>query len=139
MDMQLKIPPQIPSPLALVGKTAEATKRAGKGNGIARPADSPVGPSSIGRLWPMLAPRLRAILLGILSLAITILVWHLATKYRLQLYVRFNNIPTPAAVYSEAVRVLHSVTFIANIGRSMQRIFLGFAIATVLGISLGMI
>ena len=135
--MQLKIRPQISSPLTLLGKAAEAPERAGTENAVTA---TPVAVQSpVSRLWPMLVPRLRAGLLGMVSLAVTILLWHVATKYRLQVYVRFNNIPTPEAVYGEAVRVLHSVTFIANIGRSMQRIFLGFAIATVFGISLGMI
>ena len=139
--MQLKIQPQTPQ-LTVIGE-ATRTGELGEGRDHAAPA-APFHPpapvqSSGERAWSVLAPRLRAILLGALSLAITILLWHLATRYRLQLYIRFNNIPTPQAVYGEAVRVLHSVTFIANIGRSMQRIFLGFVIATVLGISLGMV
>lgn len=106
------------------------------------PAPSEAAPTNVlagERLWATLAPRAKSVALGLLSLGLAVLVWHLLTRYRVQFYVRFNNIPSPEAVYSEAVRVLNSADFIANIGRSLQRIFLGFAIATVLGISLGMI
>ena len=74
-----------------------------------------------------------------LSIAAVLLAWHLATTYRLEAYVRFNNIPTPAAVFEKVLEVNQSPKFITNIGISLRRILLGFAVATVLGVALGIL
>src|SRR5262249_50757474 len=106
--MQLNIQPKASPQLTLVGE-------AGRPNGVmgakkqAAAVERPPPPAKVsaqsmaGQLWSVLAPRLRTVLFGAFSLAVTILLWDLATRYRLQLYVRFNNIPTPEAVYAEAV------------------------------------
>jgi NitT/TauT family transport system permease protein len=74
-----------------------------------------------------------------LSIAAVVLAWHLATTYRLEAYVRFNNIPTPAAVFETMLEVNQSPKFVTNIGISLRRILLGFAVATVLGVALGIL
>jgi NitT/TauT family transport system permease protein len=74
-----------------------------------------------------------------LSIAAVVLAWHLATTYRLEAYVRFNNIPTPAAVFETMLEVNQSPKFLTNIGISLRRILLGFAVATVLGVALGIL
>jgi NitT/TauT family transport system permease protein len=83
--------------------------------------------------------RLAAYLLGALSIASVLLVWQLATHYRLDVYVRFNNIPTPAEVFAKVLEVNQSDKFITNIGISVRRILFGFAVATVLGVALGVL
>ena len=77
--------------------------------------------------------------LGALSLFGVVLFWHLATTYRWDFYIRFTNIPTPAEVLAKIVEVNASPKFIKNVGMSLRRIFIGFAIATVLGVALGML
>jgi NitT/TauT family transport system permease protein len=77
--------------------------------------------------------------LGALSIAAVLLFWQLATHYKLDFYVRFNNIPTPAAVFEKVLEVNQSDKFITNIGISVRRILLGFAVATVLGVLLGLL
>jgi NitT/TauT family transport system permease protein len=74
-----------------------------------------------------------------LSIGAVLLAWHLATTYRLEAYVRFNNIPTPAAVLEKVAEVNQSPRFITNIGISLRRILLGFLVATVLGVALGVL
>ncbi len=87
----------------------------------------------------MLLQRTRAVGLGIVSLGVTLLLWHLATRYRVDLYIRFINIPSPGDVFDHAMRALQSPTYVRNILISLQRIFIGFAFATVIGIALGIV
>ncbi len=76
---------------------------------------------------------------ALVSIGCVLLAWHLATHYRLDFYVRFNNIPSPADVFAKVLEVNQSTKFINNIGISVRRILLGFAVATVLGVGLGLL
>jgi NitT/TauT family transport system permease protein len=78
-------------------------------------------------------------LLGAVSIGSVLLVWHLATLYRVDFYIRFNNIPTPAQVFDKVVEVNRSAKFLTSIAMSLQRILLGFAVAAVLGIAMGIV
>jgi NitT/TauT family transport system permease protein len=79
-------------------------------------------------------PALRAASLGVFFLA-----WHVATATRLDFYVRFQNIPTPARVAEEAVALLGSRGYYVHILASLERIWLGFLVATALGVGLGLL
>jgi len=78
-------------------------------------------------------PSLRALSIGLFLLA-----WHLATLWDLDIYVRFQNIPSPGDVLAEAIELFGSRVFYVHILASLERIWLGFAIATVLGVGLGL-
>jgi NitT/TauT family transport system permease protein len=58
--------------------------------------------------------------LRVVSIGVVVLAWHLATLWDLDVYVRFQNIPSPSDVLAEAI-------------------WFGFAIATVLGVGLGLL
>jgi NitT/TauT family transport system permease protein len=91
---------------------------------------------------PPLARWLRASgrpLLRILSLALFLVAWHFATTQRLELYVRFTNVPTPGRVVEEAIALFATRQFWVHIAASLERIYLGFAIAMVLGVGLGLL
>lgn len=133
---------EVPAPSAL----AEAAPA----RGLARPeeilrAPLPVPPpttvalSPAERGWQVLRQHAPAYLMGACALMGIVLFWHLATTYRLDFYIRFSNIPTPMEVLSKVAEVNSSPKFIKNVGMSLQRIFIGFAIATVLGVALGML
>jgi NitT/TauT family transport system permease protein len=79
-----------------------------------------------------------AVLTGV-SLGTLFLLWYLGTKYQLEFYIRFKNVPTPYEVLVQALEVASSSTFGVNIAKSLQRILGGFAIATVLGVGLGLL
>lgn len=79
-------------------------------------------------------PALRALSIGLFLLA-----WHVATAWDLDFYVRFQNIPSPGDVLAEAITLFSSASFYVHIAASLERIWLGFAIATVLGIGLGLV
>lgn len=78
-------------------------------------------------------------LMGLVSIGALVLAWHLATLYKLDFYIRFNNIPAPAEVFERLLAVNESPQFLTNIGMSLQRILLGFAVAAVLGVGLGLL
>jgi NitT/TauT family transport system permease protein len=81
------------------------------------------------------APEL---LLALASLGTLLLFWHLATTYRWDFHVRFTNIPTPMEVLQRLTHVNEGGKFVANVGMSLRRIFLGFAVASVFGVALGL-
>lgn len=100
---------------------------------------APSAPALPQRLKRQLQGRLAGWLLAAVSIGAVLLAWHLATLYRLDFYVRFNNIPTPAAVFDKVIEVNQSAKFITSIGISVRRILLGFAVAMALGIALGIL
>lgn len=99
-------------------------------------APTPVPLVSV-RLW--LGQQWFPTLLGVVSIGSMLLAWHLATVYKLDLYIRFGNIPTPMEVFDKLLEVHKSPQFITNIGVSVRRIMLGFLIATVLGVPMGLL
>ena len=81
----------------------------------------------------------RSALLGAISISIIVGFWYLATKYQWDFYVRFDNIPSPGAVLHDFLSLGQSVVFYKNMWVSLERIFAGFAIAAVSGVTLGML
>lgn len=77
--------------------------------------------------------------LALLSIGSLFLFWYAGTKYDLDFFIRFKNVPTPAEVYAQAVEVARSDKFATNIVFSVKRILSGFAIAIVLGVFLGLV
>jgi NitT/TauT family transport system permease protein len=73
------------------------------------------------------------------SLLAGIVIWQLACTYKLDLYVRFDNVPSPAVVLSALIKHLHEQTFYIHIGVSIRRIFISFSLATIVGIGLGVL
>lgn len=82
---------------------------------------------------------LARIVLGSISIGGVLLAWYLATRYQLDFYVRFGNIPTPMDVLDKMREVNQSTRFLTNVGISLRRVLMGFAIAGVLGIGLGIL
>jgi len=74
-----------------------------------------------------------------LSLGLFVAFWYFATKYKLDFYVRFTNIPSPGEVLDNASTLMHSEKFYSNMYVSLRRILLGFGIATVFGVALGLL
>jgi NitT/TauT family transport system permease protein len=108
----------------------------------ARAPAAPNAPAAVQpqlRLLRWVRRELGGWLLAALSIGSVLLAWHLATLLRLDFYIRFNNIPTPAQVMDKVLEVNQSAKFLVNIGISVRRILLGFAVATVLGVALGLL
>ncbi len=80
-----------------------------------------------------------SMLLWLVSIGILLGIWYVGTRYRLEFYIRFTNVPTPADVLQKVVEVNQSGKFLLNIGISVRRILIGFSIAVVLGSVLGLL
>ena len=91
------------------------------------------------RLQRMLRANASSMVLWVVSLAILIGVWYVGTRYKVEFYIRFGNIPTPAEVLERLVEVNQSPRFLQHIGISVRRILIGFGIATVIAIPLGLL
>ena len=103
----------------------------------------PAKPTSYGTLalrWYRLnRAGLRAIAIGIISLLAFLLVWHLLTTYRVVFFVRFTNVPSPLAVYASFTKAIHDPKFLLHIALSCRRIFIGFSLAAIVGVPLGLV
>jgi NitT/TauT family transport system permease protein len=82
---------------------------------------------------------LRAFAIGAVSLALFLLAWHLLTTYRVTFHVRFTNVPSPAMVLESLTRAAHDPRFLSHVFLSCRRIFIGFAIAALVGVPLGLV
>ncbi|MCW5702164.1 MAG: ABC transporter permease [Bradyrhizobium sp.] len=104
------------------------------------PAHEPPAFGALVLRWYRLnRERLRAIVVGALSLLTFLIVWHLLTKYRVVFFVRFTNVPSPLAVYESFTRAIHDPKFLMHILLSCRRIFIGFSLAALVGVPLGLI
>lgn len=118
-----------------------ATPANDKDNAIAKQTASQTSPSHA--VWRNLTDsagrNLGSAVLALTSIALFIGAWYLAVKYRVDLYVRFTNIPAPLDVFKEMVDLSKSDSFYENMLISLRRILLGFGIAVVFGVALGLI
>ncbi|MDT7834535.1 ABC transporter permease [Aquabacterium sp. OR-4] len=108
--------------------------------GTPRAADPTGGGRSSGprRALQLLRSQALALLLGACSLGTLLLIWHLATTYRWDFYIRFTNLPTPLEVAQQLGKAMDSTKFMHNVGMSLRRIAIGFAVASLLGVGLGL-
>ena len=83
--------------------------------------------------------RLRALALGMISVALFILLWHLLTLYRFNYFIRFTNVPSPLDVYESFQVAIHDPRFFMHVLLSCRRIAIGFVLATVVAVPLGLI
>jgi len=73
------------------------------------------------------------------ALSIGVLIWYLAVETNFNFYINFENVPGPLTVFSSLVTHLSGSEFYIHVGVSMQRILIGYALATAIGIILGLI
>ena len=76
--------------------------------------------------------------LACISIGALFLFWYIGTRYRLEFYIRFKNVPTPYEVYLQLTQVGLSNKYLVNIAISVRRILLGFFIAMAIGVPLGL-
>jgi NitT/TauT family transport system permease protein len=80
-----------------------------------------------------------ALSLGCTSILMIFAVWYLGTKFRVEFYIRFRNVPTPYEVLQQAIQVGLSNKFLVNVFYSVKRIMFGFVIAIAVGVPLGLL
>ena len=79
------------------------------------------------------------ILIRISAVLVAIVLWHLASTYKFNFIINFENIPTPETVWTQFVALLKTDIFYKHIYISIRRILIGFSLATFLGVIIGII
>jgi NitT/TauT family transport system permease protein len=138
---------QTEGPLTYARGLAETDRARVAVSSAAAPTSEPqtrtvASPDRVGaaRRWVALhRATFRAILLGALSLLVFLALWHFLTKYRVNIYVRFLNVPSPEAVLERAMRAFADPKFAGHVMLSCRRILIGFVIATLVAVPLGLL
>jgi NitT/TauT family transport system permease protein len=107
--------------------------------GPATPPSRPEFSARAARWFRLNQDRLRALLIGTASLILFLIAWHLLTTYRVVFFVKFINVPAPLAVYASFTKAIHDPKFLLHILLSCRRIFIGFSLAALVGVPLGLI
>ncbi len=71
------------------------------------------------------------------ALLIGLAVWHWATATSFNLYINFENVPPPLAVWASFITHLGGQEFYIHVAVSMRRILIGYFLASLLGIVVG--
>lgn len=80
-----------------------------------------------------------SMVIGGLSLCTWLTLWQLASVYELDLFLRFENVPAPTEVALAVGDLVSSPKFTAHVMNSLRRIFIGFSIASLLAVTLGLL
>ena len=81
----------------------------------------------------------KTVALGVIPIIAFVVVWYLLTANEVVAWLRFNRMPTPGDVLSTFVERLGSAAYYQDMLASLQRILLGFGLAAIVGVSLGML
>ncbi len=74
------------------------------------------------------------------SIAICLVLWQVASTLRLDLgLVTFRNVPSPVEVLMAGLAFVRSPKLLSHVSSSLERVFAGYAIASVVGIAFGLI
>ncbi|NGO43692.1 ABC transporter permease [Streptomyces ureilyticus] len=92
-------------------------------------------PLPVPGAWPR---RLAAGAQAALPLAAALLVWYLLTANDVVLWLRFDKVPGPADVFDTLKGQLTSGSYYQDLLASLRRILLGFGLAAVSGVAIGM-
>jgi len=96
--------------------------------------------SAVHRTNPARSRRLAgSIALRLVSLVLCLILWQTASNQRWTLLINFQAIPSPLAVLQAASHLVQSPQLIEHIWSSVRRIFLGFSLASVLAIVIGLL
>jgi NitT/TauT family transport system permease protein len=86
-----------------------------------------------------LAPWSRSVV-RVSALLVCVFLWHVLASRRLHLgLVTFANVPPPAEVLDAAWELAQSPKLLRHLGSSLLRIAIGFSLAAVLGVGLGLL
>jgi NitT/TauT family transport system permease protein len=104
------------------------------------PGEAPVGPSAqAGGARQRGLRALRSFGLGLASILAWLALWQTASVRKWDFFFRFENIPAPSDVALSVGELFLAPKFAGHVGSSLRRIFLGFAIAALLGVGMGLV
>lgn len=73
------------------------------------------------------------------SLAVGVMVWHWLTETNFNYFINFENVPDPLSVWNAFVGHLGGSEFYVHVLVSMQRILVGYCLAVIAGVGLGLV
>ncbi|CKH16823.1 ABC transporter permease [Mycolicibacterium smegmatis] len=85
------------------------------------------------------ARRVPAVVLPLIPIGVFLVAWHLLTENNVVAWLRFNRMPSPDAVLQALLARVSSGSYYDDLLASLQRILLGFGLAAVVGIALGVL
>lgn len=100
--------------------------------------DRDSGPHPVAPGWATALQSLGYPFLSLLSVAVGVLLWHLAVASKLNFYVRFENIPSPASVFYAFIEQLSGRSYYIHVLVSLKRILISYVLAAGIGIALGL-
>lgn len=100
---------------------------------------SPSRPAWAGTVPGALRDLARGWSVRLLALLAGLAFWYWAAEAKLDLYIRFENVPSPADVAAAFARHLGEGGFYVHILVSIRRILIGYLLASALGIGLGLV
>lgn len=80
-----------------------------------------------------------SVVLPAIPIAVFIGLWYLLTAHNVVAWLRFNRMPAPMSVLETLIARIGSGTYYDDLLASLQRILLGFGLAAVIGISVGVL
>lgn len=83
--------------------------------------------------------QVRNLLVSASALLLGIAIWHWATLQNLNVYINFENVPSPHKVFFAFMEHLQTSVFYVHVGVSMRRILISYCLAVVVGVSLGLL
>ena len=101
--------------------------------------ESPPATPLAGKVVRWFSSNALSLLLWAISLGGLFAIWYFGTKYRVDFFIRFTNIPTPAEVFAKVFEVNKSTKYMVNIGISVRRILSGFCIAILVAVPMGLL
>ncbi len=78
-------------------------------------------------------------IIGTLAIIGALLVWQTLSYYQVKFIVSFENIPTPIKVGEQFMTLIVTAEFYKHIGVSLQRIGIGFSLASFFGVLIGIL
>ena len=121
-------------------KGGDATKAPIPGGEAASPNDASEEASPVIRkavLERVTKEQWISAVLAVVSIGLLFAVWYFGTKYRVEFYIRFKNVPTPYEVFQQAYEIGLSPKFFVNVVNSVRRILIGFFIAIAVAVAIG--
>lgn len=88
---------------------------------------------------PSIRRHVLTAVLPTIPIAAFIGLWYLLTAHDVVAWLRFNRMPAPMAVLNTLIARIGSGTYYDDLLASLQRILLGFGLAAVVGISIGVL
>ena len=82
---------------------------------------------------------LQTVAIGFVSLSLGIVIWHLATLYKFNFFINFENVPPPLKVGQAFLVHLADSEFYTHIVVSIRRILIAYSLAVFLGIGVGLL